>query len=68
MTHRWARSGATSTENALVHSIELLPVFLGLEVFTLCRWVVVLQEWLNGLVLLAENQLRLLDPQFPEKD
>jgi hypothetical protein len=51
---RRARSRTTSTQDAFVHSIELLSVRHRLQVFTAFWDIIVLQEWLDGLVLLVE--------------
>jgi len=51
----WARCGAACTENALVHTVELLAIFLGLKEFSLGRLRCFgLQPWLDGLVLGVE--------------
>ena len=53
-THRGARRRATSTQDTLVHAIQFLPVLLRLQVFALFRYVVILQERLDRLVLLVK--------------
>jgi len=51
---RGARSGAASAENALVHPVELLAFLGGLQKFAFFWWIVILQERLDGLILLIE--------------
>ncbi len=47
--------GAASAENAFIETIELLAVFLTLEIFlTVGRWGRVLEVGLDGFVLLVE--------------
>jgi len=53
---RRARGRAASAKNALVHAIEFPTVLLRLNVFALLRRVIVLQIWLNRLVLLVEER------------
>ena len=51
---RRARGRTTGAKNALVHAVELLTVFLRLDVFTLLGRVIVLQVGFNRLVLFVE--------------
>jgi hypothetical protein len=52
--YTWARGRTAGTEDTLVHSIQLLSVLGRLEELSLSWRVVVLQEWLDRLVLLVE--------------
>jgi len=48
------RGRAAGAENAFVKAIKFLAVFWGLQKLAMFRRIVILEVWLDGLVLLVE--------------